>query len=239
MRLPYRLPWHDQRPNGISTFRTAGPIHTSQHRSVVVPRVWGGPVAGVGAGGVLFVSGHARSPGCFCGGCVGLGRECFGYAKAPWGVCSKGLPVRVMRRRATLPHPVGCSTIAVPGLSFRVRNGTGRLTWAMAAANLLLYGQTLGSAGLWRPGNRTADADMSMFRLVARQCSLPSGAVCRRKMRSPKESGNVSVAFRPLVPVGSTPRGASTSGLSTTCSAWGLQELEGSTECLSWSRLPA
>ena len=77
------------------------------------------------------------------------------------------------------------------------------------------------------------------FRLVARQCSLPSGAVCRRKMRSPKESGNVSVAFRPLVPVGSTPRGASTSGLSTTCSAWGLQELEGSTECLSWSRLPA
>ena len=70
-------------------------------------------------------------------GCVGLGRECFGYAKAPWGVCSKGLPVRVMRRRATLPHPVGCSTIAVPGLSFRVRNGSGRLPWAMAAANLV------------------------------------------------------------------------------------------------------
>ena len=33
------------------------------------------------------------------------------------------------------------------------------------------------------------------------------------------------VASRPLVPVGSTPRGASTSGLSTTCSAWGLQRL--------------
>ena len=111
----------------------------------------------------------------------------FVYAIAPWGVCSEGLPVRVVRRRATLPHPVGCSTIAVPGLSFRVRNGTGRLTWAMAAANLLLYGQTLGSAGLWRPGNRTADADMSMFRLVARQCSLPSGAVCRRKMRSNRQ----------------------------------------------------
>ena len=44
------------------------------------------------------------------------------------------------------------------GLSFRVRNGTGRLSWAMAAANLLLYGQTLGSAGLWRPGNRIGDA---------------------------------------------------------------------------------
>ena len=203
------------------------------------PTGMGRPRCRVGAGGVLFVSGHARSPGCFCGGVWVWVVSVSDMGKAPWGVCSEGLPVRVVRRRATLPHPVGCSTIAVPGLSFRVRNGTGRLTWAMAAANLLLYGQTLGSAGLWRPGNRTADADMSMFRLVARQCSLPSGAVCRRKMRSPKESGNVSVAFRPLVPVGSTPRGASTSGLSTTCSAWGLQELEGSTECLSWSRLPA
>ena len=109
------------------------------------------------------------------------------YKESPGGLNPSGLPISVMRRRATLPHPVGCSTIAVPGLSFRVRNGTGRLTWAMAAANLLLYGQTLGSAGLWRPGNRTADADMSMFRLVARQCSLPSGAVCRRKMRSNRQ----------------------------------------------------
>ena len=40
------------------------------------------------------------------------------------------------RRRATLPHPLKCSTIAVQGLSFRVRNGTGRLTLAMVAANL-------------------------------------------------------------------------------------------------------
>ena len=78
-----------------------------------------------------------EKPRVFLWGCVGLGRECFGYAKAPWGVCSKGLPVRVMRRRATLPHPLGCSTIAVQGLSFRVRNGTGRLTLAMAAANLV------------------------------------------------------------------------------------------------------
>ena len=172
--------WHQHIQNRRSDPHIAAQISRG-------PTGMGRPRCRVGAGGVLFVSGHARSPGCFCGGCVGLGRECFGYAKAPWGVCSKGLPVRVVRRRATLPHPVGCSTIAVPGLSFRVRNGTGRLTWAMAAANLLLYGQTLGSAGLWRPGNRTADADMSMFRLVARQCSLPSGAVCRRKMRSNRQ----------------------------------------------------
>ena len=72
----------------------------------------------------------------------------FGYAGSPGTFKVSGLPVRVMRRRATLPHPVGCSTIAVPGLSFRVRNGTGRLTWAMTAANLLLYGQTPRSAGL-------------------------------------------------------------------------------------------
>ena len=224
--------WHQHIQNRRSDPHIAAQISRG-------PTGMGRPRCRVGAGGVLFVSGHARSPGCFCGGVWVWVVSVSDMGKAPWGVCSKGLPVRVMRRRATLPHPVGCSTIAVPGLSFRVRNGTGRLSWAMAAANLLLYGQTLGSAGLWRPGNRTADADMSMFRLVARQCSLPSGAVCRRKMRSPKESGNVGVAFRPLVPVGSTPRGASTSGLSTTCSAWGLQELEGSTECLSWSRLPA
>ena len=148
-----------------------------------------------------------------------------------------GAFVSWMRRRATLPHPVGCSTIAVPGLSFRVRNGTGRLTWAMAAANLLLYGQTLGSAGLvaaWEPdGGRDA-----LVRLVFIPCSLSWGMV-RSRIDAFQPGLDCCVAFRPLVPVGSTPRGASTSGLSTTCSAWGLQELEGSTECLSWSRLPA
>ena len=43
-------------------------------------------------------------------------------------------PIRVKRRRATLPHPLECSTIAAPGLSYRVRNGTGRLTRAMTTA---------------------------------------------------------------------------------------------------------
>ena len=135
-----------------------------------------------------------------------------------------GAFVSWVRRRATLPHPVGCSTIAVPGLSFRVRNGTGRLTWAMAAANLLLYGQTLGSAGLvaaWEPdGGRDA-----LVRLVFIPCSLSCGMV-RSRMLAFQPGLDDCVAFRPLVPVGSTPRGASTSGLSTTCSAWGLQQLE-------------
>ena len=158
---------------------------------------------------------------------------------APWGVCSKGLPVRVVRRRATLPHPVGCSTIAVPGLSFRVRNGTGRLTWAMAAANLLLYGQTLGSAGLWRPGNRIADANMSMFRLVARQCSLSSGVVCRRKMRSNRQGSECQCCLSSV----STGRLHPSRGFHVRpidhVFCMGTTAARGCTECLSWSRLPA
>ena len=47
---------------------------------------------------------------------------------------STGNPQHVKRRRATLPHPLECSTIAAPGLSYRVRNGTGRLTRAMTTA---------------------------------------------------------------------------------------------------------
>ena len=57
------------------------------------------------------------------------------WQSPPVGV---GFVSSVVRRCATLPHPVGCSTIAVPGLSFRVRNGSGRLPWAMAAASLQL-----------------------------------------------------------------------------------------------------
>lgn len=34
----------------------------------------------------------------------------------------------------TLPHPVGCSTIGVHGLSFQVRNGAGRFPMAMTTA---------------------------------------------------------------------------------------------------------
>ena len=172
-------------PSGgeLSARRTGGPGRRAP-TVADAPRRSASPSGLAGNGPGRGSHGHAGRFRCPCGFGPGPVSD---IGKAPWGVCSEGLPVRVVRRRATLPHPVGCSTIAVPGLSFRVRNGTGRLTWAMAAANLLLYGQTLGSAGLWRPGNRTADADMSMFRLVARQCSLPSGAVCRRKMRSNRQ----------------------------------------------------
>ena len=133
----------------------------------------------------------------------------------------------MVRRRATLPHPVGCSTIAVPGLSFRVRNGTGRLSWAMAAANLGLSAGKRGfppacggsGTGQWTRLLLTDRARVRTVLPVRLRGALPGPA--------PHTLAGVWmwVASRPLVPVGSTPRGASTSGLSTTCSAWGLQRL--------------
>ena len=41
-----------------------------------------------------------------------------------------------VRRCPTLPHPRECSTIGAVGLSFRVRNGTGRFPHAMTAVTL-------------------------------------------------------------------------------------------------------
>src|SRR6476469_5214775 len=52
----------------------------------------------------------------------------------------------IVRRCPTLPHPPGCSTIGAVGLSFRVRNGTGRFPHAMTAVTLL-PGPTLGLVG--------------------------------------------------------------------------------------------
>ena len=54
------------------------------------------------------------------------------------------------------------------------------------------------------------------------RCSVSCDrAPCRPGMRPCRV--RCVIVPRPLVPVSSTPRGASTSGLSTTCSAWGLQ----------------
>ena len=143
---------------------------------------------------------------------------------------SSGGPCRVVRRRATLPHPVGCSTIAVPGLSFRVRNGTGRLSWAMAAANL---GLSAGKRGFPPAcgGSGTGQWTRCVLLLTDRarvRTVLPVRLRGALPGPAPHTLAGVWmwVASRPLVPVGSTPRGASTSGLSTTCSAWGLQQLE-------------
>ncbi len=109
-------------------------------------------VTGLGGGGVGRVCGLVLA-GSRTGCAMGLPRHapsclfgCGWWLAVVPRVCEKGRGTLVVsppcevwvRRRATLPHPSGCSTIAVPGLSFRVRNGSGRLPWAMAAANLLL-----------------------------------------------------------------------------------------------------
>lgn len=77
-----------------------------------------------------------------------------------------GGPIRLKRRRATLPHPLECSTIAAPGLSYRVRNGTGRLTRAMTTANLTATArkpkESKPACHRWRFGNRLADARQSL-----------------------------------------------------------------------------
>ena len=51
-----------------------------------------------------------------------------------WGL--RGFHLRCVRRRPTLPQPPGCSTIGAVGLSFRVRDGTGRFPYAMTAVTL-------------------------------------------------------------------------------------------------------
>ena len=72
-----------------------------------------------------------------------------------------------MRRRATLPHPAGCSTIAVPGLSFQVRNGTGRLPRAMAAARLYVMTPRDACGGVVSRGSGTGQGrEQGLPRLV-------------------------------------------------------------------------
>ena len=100
---------------------------------------------------------------------------------SPWGL-DRGEPYRVERRRATLPHPLGCSTIAVQGLSFRVRNGTGRLTLAMAAANLVdLPRDTPGGSDRDGPGTGqwTRKKSCDAFR------TLPAAGIIRRTQYGP------------------------------------------------------
>ena len=155
-------------------------------------------------------------------------RVCPGYVEKGGGTLVVSPPCEVwVRRRATLPHPSGCSTIAVPGLSFRVRNGSGRLPWAMAAANLQLSSHGFPWGIVWWVGDRIVDATEGLIHVTCRvsPCRPSDACSCH-----PLTGRVCSVAVRLLVPVGSTPRGASTSGLSTTCSPWSLQTPVGVTE---------
>src|SRR3954451_11675758 len=100
------------------------------------------------------------------------------------GKCEDGHPVnrvavsfkRVVRRRPTLPRGPPRSTIGAVGLSFRVRNGTGRFPDAMTAETLWRYtGPTTHhvNRGGWAPtvprephSGRVASS-LSSYRLIS------------------------------------------------------------------------
>ena len=152
-----------------------------------------------------------------------------------------GGPCRVVRRRATLPHPVGCSTIAVPGLSFRVRNGTGRLSWAMAAANL---GLSAGKRGFPPAcgGSGTGQWTRSLLltdRARVRTCSLCAFAgPCRVLRHTPP--GRVDVGCLSTISTGRLhpSRGFHVRPIDHVF-CMGSSAARGRMESLSWRRLPA
>ncbi len=180
-----------------------------------------------------------EKPRVFLWGCVGLGRECSGMRK-PLGTCAPRGFLYVWCGGVLLSHtlsgavPSPCQALAS---GFGMGPGVSPGPWPPQIFSYTVRRWGLPACGGLGTGQRTRICRCFVLWPDNAHCRLVpfAGGRCGPTARG----WNVSVAFRPLVPVGSTPRGASTSGLWTTCSAWGLQELEGSTECLSWSRLPA
>ena len=127
-----------------------------------------------------------------------------------------------------------------PGLSFRVRKGTGRLTWAMTTAKPVQRPTPTGRPAEPEPchdsdrggpgtGQRTRTKRFTGIVSVTTRNSAPCHPTKETTTgRDPtQQAGRKVCRVRPLVPVGSTPRGASTSGLSNTCSTCGLRTLRG------------
>ena len=206
----------------------------SRTRRVVRPRRrgWPGMVPDVG-----LMS--ARSPGCFCGG-VWVWVVSVSGMRKPLGACAPRGFLYVWCGGVLLSHtlsgavPSPCQALAS---GFGMGPGVSPGPWPPQIFSYTVRRWGLPACGGLGTGQRTRICRCFVLWPDNAHCRLVpfAGGRCGPTARG----WNVGVAFRPLVPVGSTPRGASTSGLSTTCSAWGLQELEGSTECLSWSRLPA
>ena len=142
-------------------------------------------------------------PGTRMGSAGRTGRRNKRFGDKKWGSRSRmldGNPQRLKRRRATLPHPLECSTIAAPGLSYRVRNGTGRLTRAMTTANLTATArkpkESKPACHRWRSGNRLADARQSLplYRLMTIPTHIAvqdDPAQERRGTNPPQEDRNV------------------------------------------------
>ena len=180
-------------------------------------------------------------PGTRMGSAGRTGRRNKRFGDKKWGSRSRmldGNPQRLKRRRATLPHPLECSTIAAPGLSYRVRNGTGRLTRAMTTAKPRSRNDSQNTwrpfrpfnyhVAVWEPASGREANAYRLNRIRDHQALIVAWDRSTGKTRNqPSTRGSELLCRRrPLVPVGSTPHGASTSGLSNTCSTCGLQDLE-------------
>ena len=189
------------------------------------PTGMGRPRCRVGAGGVLFVSGHARSPGCFCGG-VWVWVVSVSGMRKPLGACAPRGFLYVWCGGVLLSHtlsgavPSPCQALAS---GFGMGPGVSPGPWPPQIFSYTVRRWGLPACGGLGTGQRTRICRCFVLWPDNAHCRLVpfAGGRCGPTARG----WNVSVAFRPLVPVGSTPRGASTSGLSTTCSAWGLQRL--------------
>ena len=120
---------------------------------------------------------------------------CFGPGAGAPGPCG------VLRWCPTLPHPGGCSTIGAVGLSFRVRDGSGRFPHAVTTAG---WSTCVTPGGVWGGG------------LVVNLCSG-----CERVLCVPLVCWGCFVfSVGQLVPVSLGAHcWASTSGLSTQCSS--------------------
>ena len=86
--------------------------------------------------GVLARCADVRRRGCVAT-VLSMARKCSRGHLSPGGLC----PI-VVRRRPTLPQPLGCSTIGAERLNFRVRDGTGCFPFAMAAVTLAEHTHT-------------------------------------------------------------------------------------------------
>ena len=110
-----------------------------------------------------------------------------------------------LRRFPTLPHPVGCSTIGVVGLSFRVRNVAGRFPNTMTTASLVYPLPTPTCA--WCARVFWGVCGLDVIRIVVVSTSVSC---------SPIVLGGFVFSVGRLVPVGLRAHYcASTSGLST------------------------
>ena len=157
-------------------------------------------------------------------------------------------PLMVVRRCPTLPHPPGCSTIGAVGLSFRVRNGTGRFPHAMTAVTLCPC-----TRGACSVGGEICVVTTCFCRfsgsggVVLFSCVVPATVTRWWVVGWEPHSGRVQNVFLCGVSCWPISTGqlheslvlASTSGLSTQWSGWGPLTHKVCMEISSRSELPA